>query len=106
MLCIITQRLNRIQKRIDTIKSNLVEIGVMRPGSLTKQKQRRASTGKVSEYWQLSYTHRMKSRTDYVREDNLTQTRNQIKEFKRFKKLVEEWTELAIEQAKLLAKIE
>ena len=76
----------------------------MRPGSLTKQMQRRSTTDKVFEYWQLSYTHKMKSRTDYVRQDLVQQTRAQVKEFKKFKKLVDEWIDLAIEQAKFLAK--
>lgn len=106
MLYMTTQRLNAIQKRINAIKQKLADIGAMRPGSLTKQKQRRASTGKVSSYWQLSYTHNMKSKTDYVRENYVAQTRAQIREFKHFKKLVEEWTKLAIEQAKLIAKSE
>ena len=106
MLYMTTQRLKAIEIRINTIKQQLAEIGVMRPGSLTKQKQRRSATGRVSAYWQLSYTHRMKSRTDYVREGYVKQTRAQIREFKRFRKLIDDWIELAIEQAKLLAKIE
>ena len=76
----------------------------MRPGSLTKQMQRRSTTDKVFEYWQLSYTHKMKSKTDYVRQDMVKTIQVQVKEFKRFKKLIDEWIDLAIEQAKLLAK--
>ena len=81
-----------------------MEVGTMRPGSLTKQMQRRSTTDKVFEYWQLSYTHKMKSKTDYVRQDMVKTTQVQVKEFKRFKKLIDEWIDLAIEQAKLLAK--
>lgn len=79
---------------------------MMRPGSLTKQSQRRSTTNKVFEYWQLSYTHKMKSRTDYVRQEMVKETQLQVKEFKRFKKLIDEWIDLAIEQAKLTAKNE
>ena len=77
----------------------------MRPGSLTKQMQRRSTSDKVFEYWQLSYTHKMKSKTDYVRQDLVKQTEAQVKEFKKFKKLVDEWIDLAIEHAKLGAKL-
>jgi len=79
-------------------------LGMMRPGSLSKQMQKRSTSGKVFEYWQLSYTHKMSSRTDYVRQDMVTETRAQIREFKKFKKLIDQWIELAIEQAKLAAK--
>ena len=45
----------------------------------------------------------MKSKTEYVRPEMLKKTKEQIKEFKQFKTLVEKWIELAIEQAKLTA---
>jgi len=106
MLRMTQQRLSAIQKQIQNIKKKLLEVGVMRPGSLTKQMQRRSTTDKVFEYWQLSYTHKMKSKTDYVRQDLVKQTEAQVKEFKKFKKLVDEWIDLAIEQAKLIAKSE
>jgi len=99
------QRLDAIQNRIQNIKKKLLEVGVMRPGSLTKQMQRRSTSDKVFEYWQLSYTHKMKSKTDYVRQDLVKQTEAQVKEFKKFKKLVDEWIDLAIEHAKLGAKL-
>jgi hypothetical protein len=82
----------------------LMEVGMMRPGSLTKQINRRLPSGKVIESWQLSYTHKMKSKTDYVRPAMVKKTETQVKEFKQFKSLIEEWTDLAIEQAKLDAK--
>ena len=43
----------------------------------------------------------MKSRTDYVRAKNVENTKAQIAEFKKFRKLVDEWVALAIEHAKL-----
>jgi hypothetical protein len=83
-----------------------MKVGMMRPGSLTKQVNRRLKSGNVIEAWQLSYTHKMKSRTDYVRKAMVEKTADQVNEFKRFKALVEEWIDLAIEQAKLDAKEE
>ena len=56
------QRQDAIEKRIRQIKEKLMGVGTMRPGSLTKQLQKRSTTHKVFEYWQLSYTHKMKAR--------------------------------------------
>jgi hypothetical protein len=106
MLHMTQQRLDAIQIQIQDIKKKLMGVGAMRPGSLTKQMQKRSTTDKIFEYWQLSYTYKMKSRTDYVRQDLVKQTRAQVKEFKKFKKLMEQWIDLAIEQAKLMAKNE
>lgn len=97
------QRLSAIQNRIQTIKKELLNIGEMRPGSLTQQP--RVSAGRTFAYWQLSYTHKMQSRTDYVRADHVTKTKAQVGNFKRFKKLVDEWIDLAIEHAKLNLKL-
>ena len=47
------KRTQRIERRIDRIKTALLEIGPMRPGSLTRQykdPQHRAGA-----YWHLSY---------------------------------------------------
>jgi uncharacterized protein YaaR (DUF327 family) len=98
------KQLRTIQNRIDTIKKLLMEVGMMRPGSLTKQMNRSSKSDKVYEYWQLSYTHKMRSRTEYVRAGKVEQTQAQVAEFKRFKQLVDEWIDLAIEQAKLTEK--
>src|SRR6266496_3558259 len=61
------KRIQQIERRIDRIKTALLEIGPMRPGSLTRQyKDPQHHTG---AYWQISYTRQMKSRTEYVRKD-------------------------------------
>jgi len=44
----------------------------------------------------------MKSRTDYVRPQFAKQVEKQIKSYKEFKLLVEEWVELALEKSKML----
>jgi hypothetical protein len=102
----LTPELRAIENRIETIKNSLMKVGMMRPGSLTKQVNRRLTNGSVIEAWQLSYTHKMKSRTDYVRKSMVKKTSDQVNEFKRFKALIEDWIDLAIEQAKLDAKEE
>ena len=93
------KRLLRIAKQIEGIKQELVGIGEMRPGSLTKQY--RDAKEKKWEFYQLSYTHKMKSKTNYVRAHHVADLREQIKTYKRFKKLVEKWIDLSIEHSKI-----
>ena len=93
------QRIRKIEKEIDKIKERLCEIGPMRPGTLTKQyKDRKTKSGPS---YQLSYTHQMKSRTDYVRAALVPTIRKEVGEYKKFKALTERWVELAIELSKL-----
>ena len=103
MLGMKPRRLITIERRIKIIKNELLKTGEMRPGSLTRQVQVR--NGKTYSYWQVSFTHNMKSRTNYVRPELLKATRVQVKNFKKFKKLVDEWISLAIEHAQLSAKL-
>ena len=96
-------RLKRIEKRIERIKSELVKIEAMRPGSLTKQyKDPRTQTG---PYYQLSYTLEMRSRTEYIRNDYVRDIRRQVKLYKRYKQLNADWVSLSIEHSKLAMKL-
>jgi hypothetical protein len=73
----IKTRLKQIEKRIARIKSELVKIEAMRPGSLTRQyKDPQKQTG---PYYQLSYTLDMRSRTEYIRKEWGSDIRHQIK---------------------------
>jgi hypothetical protein len=92
-----------IEQRIDRIKQALLEIGAMRPGSLTRQyKDPQHHTG---AYWQISYTRQMRSRTEYVRQESVKEIRRQIATHKRFKRLVDEWIDLSIEHSRLTMQI-
>jgi ribosomal protein L29 len=91
--------LTQIEKRVEKIKQELKSIQQMRPGSLTRQYHN--PKDKTGAYYQLSYTHKMKSRTEYVRPEYVEQLSKQISEYKRFKELVEEWIELAIQHSKM-----
>jgi hypothetical protein len=93
------KRIQQIEQRIEQIKAALSHIGPMRPGSLTRQyKDRKNKTG---AYWQISYTRQMKSRTEYVRKEWVSQVRREIANHKRFKRLIDQWVDLDIERSKL-----
>lgn len=93
------RRLERIDREIERIKAQLGQIGVVRPGSLSRQyKDPKNHTG---AYFQVSYTHRMKSRTAYVRAHFAQEVRQQIRDYHKLKKLIERWVALGIEHSQL-----
>ncbi len=65
----------------------------MRPGSISKQYRDRQRQRGV--YYQLSYTHKMRSRTEHVKG-----LRKETEEYKKFKKLTTELIDLSIELSK------
>jgi hypothetical protein len=97
-----TQDLSELENEIQKIKNELRDIGEMRPGSLTLQYK--VPDEKKGSYYQLSYTHKMRSRTQYVRPDQVEEIRKQIAVYKRFKNLVEKWIALAIEHSQVTMK--
>jgi hypothetical protein len=94
-----TKKLRQIEDEIQTIKQSLLEIENMRPGSLSRQYKKPKE--KKGAYYQISYTHKMRSRTEYVRSEFVDEIRDQIIVYKQFKKMVERWIELAIEYSRL-----
>ena len=62
------------------IKQKIGEIGALRPGSLSKQA--RKTTTKYGAYWHLSYTHRGKGHTQYIRAAFVPQVKAEVSNFK------------------------
>jgi hypothetical protein len=89
------QELFQLEEEIRHMKEQLLSIGDMRSGSLTQQFHDRKN--KKGAYWSLSYTYQMKGRTEYVRPEHLRETRKQIAQYKKFKKLTTRWVDLALE---------
>ena len=93
------KRLGQIERRIETIKAKLAAIDEMRPGSLSRQYKDPADQS--GTYYQLSYTRDMRSRTEYIAREALSDVRRQIDNYKRFKALTDEWVDLSIERSRL-----
>lgn len=93
-------RLAALDRPAARLRGRLARIGDLRPGVLTRQY--RDPANRRGAYWQLSYTHRMKSRTDYVRAKAVPLARKPVANYKQFKRLVERWIELGLEKSKLL----
>ncbi len=95
-------QLERTEERIGKVKEQLLAIGPMRPGTITRQY--RLPKEKKRPFYQISYTHRMKGRSEYVRPENLATLRMETANFRRFKKLIDRWVTLALDASHLRAK--
>ena len=90
-------QLAKWQKQLALTQTALGQIGSMRPDTLTQQDKNPAA--KTGAYWQLSYTHQMRSRTRYVRQDDLADLRPPLANFKRFRRLVDRCVDLSVKIA-------
>ena len=101
----------RIEAQIEKVKAELLKIGEMRPGSLSQQYSACQKRGcrcvdpvrpqKHGPFYQLSYSHRGKSSTQFVRPQFVPEVRKQLAAYKKFKALTEKWIALALELSKL-----
>lgn len=96
----------RIEKRIERIKSELAKLGPMRPGTLSSQYAACQKPGcacmdpvhpkKHGPFYQLSYSHKGKSTTRFVRPAYVAQVKKELAAYKRFRNLTQEWVSLAL----------
>ena len=85
------------QAQLARTQAELAQLGSMRPGSLSEQYKDPAA--KTGAYWQLSYTHKMRSRTRYVRPEEVKPLKPLLANFKRFRELVDRCVDLSIQIA-------
>ncbi len=109
-------RVERLEAMIGKIKAELSDIGEMRPGSISKQYnvcgnphcrcKDRKNPNKHGPYYQLSYVHKGKNSSQFIRREFLSRTEGQVRNYKKFRKLIDEWVSLALEQAKISLELE
>lgn len=97
-------KLQAIEVKIEKVKRDLLELGPMRPGSLTRQ-VRRKENKPYGEYWHLSYTHAGKGRTEYVPPPCVQTIEKEIQNYRRFKALLENLISHSIELSRLKMEI-
>lgn len=100
-----------IKRRIAEIKRELSALGPMRPGSLSEQYNVCGTPGcrckdpekpqKHGPYYHLNYSWRGKSRTEFVRGEDVDEVRERLSSYKRFRALTGEWVDLSVELARL-----
>jgi len=91
--------LSQLEKRMERIKLELMNLGPMRPGSISRQY--RDPETKKRPFYQISYTHNGRGRSEYVRPENLVALRRETANFKRFRKLADQWVELSLKTSQL-----
>jgi hypothetical protein len=84
-----------LHQQIQSLQHQLAQLGPMRPGCLSRQY--RQPKLKKGPYYQLSYTHQMKSRTEYIPPDLVPQIQQELAEYQRYRELTQQWIELSIE---------
>ena len=90
--------IRKLEKRIEKIRGKLAQIEPMRPGSISKQYRDRKNRKGI--YYQLSYTHKMQSRTEHVWPEHVELLGKEIKEYKSYKSLTNALIDLSIELSK------
>ena len=109
-------RIDRMQRRIRKIKDELLNLGEMRPGALSKQYNVCGKSGcrckdpdkpkKHGPYYQLSFSHQGKSTTQFVKKHLVAEVRTQLRNYIKFRKLTNEWVALAVKIAAEKKKLE
>jgi len=101
----------QIDRRIAGIQAALAALGPIHPGSMSAQYNVCGTPGCVCKdpqhpkkhgpYYHLSYTWRGKGGTRFVRGAQVEVMREKLANYKRFRELVNEWVDLAIERERL-----
>jgi len=100
-----------LQAKIGKIKEEIMALGLeLQPGVLTQQYNVCGSPGcrckanppqKHGPYYQLSFTRKGKSRTQFVRRHELNLVQEQVRNYQRLKKLTDRWVALGMALSRL-----
>lgn len=94
-----SNNLEIIEKKLGRLQRQLVRIGNLRPGTLSVQY--RDPAAQKTPFNQISYTYQGRSRSEYVRPENLDAVRREIKAYRRFKALCSELVDLSIQASRI-----
>jgi Family of unknown function (DUF6788) len=103
-------RIQTLERRIVKITTALAQLGDLRFGSLSQQYNVCGRAGcrckasppiKHGPYHQLSFTRSGKSSTRFVRRGELTTVKQQMRNYERLRKLVDQWIKLGTELSNL-----
>ena len=100
----LSTKLEKNEARIRALLAGIAKLGNMRPGTLTVQYRNPAE--KKTPFHQLSYTHKGRSRSEYVRPENLSAVRREVETYKKFRRLILQVTERSLEASQLRHKRE
>ena len=95
-----------LEKRIGKIKEEMMALGDLRPGSLSKQynvcgkpecRCKANPPRKHGPYYQLSFTWKGKSHSQFVRPEDVGVVKQQLRNYRRLRQLLERWIDLGME---------
>jgi hypothetical protein len=101
-----------IEKRIQNLKNQLAALGPLRPGSLSRQYHVCRKPGcrcqdpdkpqRHGPYHHLDYVHHGKKTTRFIRSVQLPEVRQQLANFKKLRRLVDQWITLSLQKVEIL----
>lgn len=83
------------ENQIKAVKQGIADLGNLHPGSLTLQTRSHGG-----QYHHLSYSHKGKGHTLYIRNKDVEQVKEEMENYSKFKELSDELISLEIEYAK------
>ncbi len=95
-----------LEARIHKIKQQITALGDLRPGNLTQQynvcgkpdcRCKATPPIKHGPYYQVSFTWKGKSKSQFVRRQDLPVVRKQLRNYRRLRQLLDRWLVLAME---------
>ena len=93
-----------LEKRIQSLKHQISQLGDLRPGALSKQynicgnpncRCKADPPVKHGPYYQISFTRHGKSSSQFVREEDLVEVQQQLENYRLLRQLVDEWITLS-----------
>jgi hypothetical protein len=99
-----------LEAKIAKIKAALAALGDLRPGTLSQQynvcgnpacRCKASPPQKHGPYSQVSFTWQGKSQSQFVRREDLSAVRAQVRNYQRLRTLVDTWISVGIELSRL-----
>ncbi len=99
-----------LEAKIAKIKAALAALGDLRPGTLSQQynvcgnpacRCKATPPRKHGPYYQVSFTWQGKSQSQFVRHEDLSAVRAQVRNYQRLRTLVDTWISVGIELSRL-----
>ena len=99
-----------LEQRIATLKAQLMAVGDLRPGSLSQQYNVCGTAGcqckadpprKHGPYYQVSFTWRGRSRSQFVRREQVRMVRRHLRNYQRLRALIQQWIAAGLELSRL-----
>jgi len=105
-----TKNAATLERQISRVKTELLELGDIRPGSLSEQynvcgKKSCSCKGNLPKkhgpYYLLSYNRGGKSSSKFIKKENVLEVQSQIKNYKKMRTLIDRWIDLSTELTNL-----